>query len=496
MGGGKQEVTTVPRTSRRRRELLLALLTLCAFSALTVPSAQAAAPEWRGVQLHSLWWDGTNSEMDRELDLARDAGSNVVRVDVGWSSLETSGKGPGGWYLDKLDRLVAGAGARGLKVLPVVMSTPCWASSAPESLRQGCTGSWWEREQIAMYPPTNNQDFADITVYIAQRYAGKLAAIELWNEPNLAEDRFFIAPDEPRAYADMVKAAYPRLKQAAPSLPVLAGSLAYGNDAFVRGMYANGIKGNYDGLAIHPYNTGAPRAGSWAGIEWARSLQREAGDNAPLWITEFGWSTCRIGSGWCVTPSDQGSFIRSGFAALASEPNVKAGIVYNLRNKGTNGDSMEDNFGLVGRDFSVKPGYTALKAALTGSAPPPPPPPSNPPPSSPPPANPPAGQPSPAPATPPAGGSTAGGSTSTPGTPAKPRKRPRRRKVRVQLRQRARAALATGVAPAGKRVLVSVSGCRRSGARARARAGSDGRFSVSLGSAALLRGCRVSATHA
>jgi hypothetical protein len=266
---------------------------------------------------------------------------------------------------------------------------------------------------------------------------------------------------------------------------VLAGSLAYGNDAFVRGMYAAGIKGNYDGLAIHPYNTGAPKAGSWAGIEWARSLQRQAGDNAPLWITEFGWSTCRIGSGWCVTPSDQASFIRSGFSALAAEPNLKAGIVYNLRNKGTNPDSMEDNFGLVGRDFSIKPGYVALKAALTGTTSAPSAPPTNPPPANPP-ANPPA---TPAATPPPA-------APSTPATPAKPRKRPGRRRVRVQLRQRARAALATGVAPAGKKVLVSVSGCRGKAARAQARAGRDGRFSVNLGSAAALRGCRVSAWHA
>jgi hypothetical protein len=479
----------VPRRSRLRRELLLVVLTLCAVLPFATSSAQAAAPEWRGVQLHSLWWDSTNSDMDRELDLARDAGSNVVRVDVGWSSLETNGKGPGGWYLDKLDRLIAGASARGLKVLPVVMGTPCWASSAPDSLRQDCQGSWWNRDQITMYPPRNNQDFADITVYIARRYAGKLAAIELWNEPNLGEDRFWIAPDESRAYADMVKATYPQVKQAAPDLPVLAGSLAYGNDAFVRGMYAAGIKGSYDGLAIHPYNTGAPKAGSWSGIEWARRLQREAGDNTPLWLTEFGWSTCRIGSGWCVSPAEQASSITAGFAALAAESNVKAGIVYNLRNKGTNADSMEDNFGLVGRDFSIKPGYVALKAALTGSAPPSPPRPSGPPPANPP-ANPPASPAKPAATPPPA-------APSAPSTPAKPRKRPGRRKVRVQLRQRARAALATGVAPAGRKVLVSISGCRRRAAQARAqaRAGRDGRFSVSLGSAARLQGCRVSAWH-
>jgi polysaccharide biosynthesis protein PslG len=482
------EVTIVPRKSRLRRELLLGVVSLCAVSAFAVPSAHAAGPEWRGVQLHSLWWDSTNSDMDRELDLARDSGANVIRVDVGWSSLETSGKGPGGWYLDKLDRLVAGASARGLKVLPGVLSTPCWASSAPESLRQGCTGSWWNRDQITMYPPRDNQDFVDIAVFIAKRYEGKLAAIELWNEPNLSEDRFWIAPDEARAYAEMVKATYPRLKQASPNLPVLAGALAYGNDAWVRAMYANGIKGHYDGLAIHPYHDGAPRAGSWGGIEWARRLQREAGDTAPLWITEFGWSTCRIGSGWCATPADQARFITAAFAALAAEPNVKAGIVYNLRNKGTNADSFEDNFGLVNRDFSVKPAYTALKQALTGPQPPPPPPSVEPPAADPP------KPPTPStPAPPPTQGSESG---AVPANPAKPRPRQRRRPVAIRLRQRANSAMATGIAPAGERVLVSVSGCGGGGARAQARAGRDGRFSVSLGRAARLDGCRVTAWRA
>jgi polysaccharide biosynthesis protein PslG len=482
----------VPRRFRLRRELLLVVVTLCALSVFAVPSAQAAAPQWRGVQLHSLWWESTSSDMDRELDLARDSGANVIRVDVGWSSLETDSKGPRGWYLDKLDLLVAGASARGLKVLPGVLGTPCWASSAPDTLRQGCQAGWWNRDQITMYPPRNNQDFADIAVFIANRYEGKLAAIELWNEPNLSEDRFWIAPDEPKAYAELVKAAYPRLKAAAPSLPVLAGALAYGNDAWVRGMYANGIKGHYDGLAIHPYNTGAPRAGSWSGIEWARNLQREAGDDTPLWVTEFGWSTCRIGSGWCVTPGEQASNTTAAYAALSAEPDIKAGISYNLRNKGTNPDSMEDNFGLVGRDFAPKPGYAALKAALTGTTPPPSALPADSAPAT-----------SPASAAAPPASTTSGPASITSGSvaasakrTAQLRKKPRRRSVRVQVRRRASAVLATGVAPAGKRVLVRVSGCRASRTRARARAGRDGRFSVRLGSAARLEGCRVTASHA
>ena len=330
--------------------------------------AEAAGPELRGVHVHSLWWESSNRDMERELKLARNAGANVVRVDVSWSSLETGGRGElSSWYVEKLDRFMSVASRQRLKVLATLHSTPCWASSAPQGLRQGCTGDWWQREQINMYPPSNPQHYADTARWITARYGTRLAALEIWNEPNLEEDRFFIAPDEPRAYAELLKASYAAAKEGNPDVPVLAGALAYGNDGWVRSLYAHGIKGHYDGLSVHPYNTRLPKPREWSGIEWARRLQREAGDSAPLWLTEFGWSTCRIGSGWCVTRGRQARLIKAGFAALKAEPNVRAGIVYNLRDKGTSADSMQDNFGLVGRNFRRKAGYFALRRALRGA---------------------------------------------------------------------------------------------------------------------------------
>ena len=82
----------------------LALLT-CALALVLAAPAGAAGPELRGVQLHSLWWESSDADMDRELDMAQRAGANVVRVDVSWSSLESGGKGQHSpWYVSKLDR--------------------------------------------------------------------------------------------------------------------------------------------------------------------------------------------------------------------------------------------------------------------------------------------------------------------------------------------------------------------------------------------------------
>jgi len=59
---------------RFRRFLMLGLpLAAIVASLHTAASADAATPEFRGVQLHSLWFDSSNADMDRELDLARES---------------------------------------------------------------------------------------------------------------------------------------------------------------------------------------------------------------------------------------------------------------------------------------------------------------------------------------------------------------------------------------------------------------------------------------
>ena len=348
-----------------RRNLLRMLLTFPVLCLLAPPGAEAAT-RYRGVQLHSLWESGSSSDMGRELDLASGAGANVVRVDVGWSSLETDRKGEvSRWYIQKLDRFVNGAHARGMKVIATLWSTPCWASTAPRERKQGCDGAWWDRG-VTMYPPERPGDYADVARFVTERYGTKLAALEVWNEPNLEEDRFWIAGNEPLEYAALLKAAYPAAKAGNPDVPVLAGALAYTNPAFLVGMYKAGAIGSYDGLSVHPYQGSDSLAKGVSGVRWVRAIKAAAGDRTPIWVTEFGWSTCNSGHGACVSESKQGDYTAAGFAALGGMPDVEAAVAYNLRANGSDAGSFEDNFGLVRRDYAPKPGYEALRRALGG----------------------------------------------------------------------------------------------------------------------------------
>src|SRR5262249_26538284 len=69
----------------------VALAVSCPLVASLLATATAAArPTYRGAQVHSLWSSVSASEMTRELDALQEAGANVMRVDVGWATLETA----------------------------------------------------------------------------------------------------------------------------------------------------------------------------------------------------------------------------------------------------------------------------------------------------------------------------------------------------------------------------------------------------------------------
>jgi hypothetical protein len=292
-----------------------------------------------------------------------------------WSSLETERKGAlSAAYVRKADAVFAAAARRRLKVILTLWSTPCWASSAPERLKQGCRGAWWERS-VDRYAPRRAADFADAAAYVARRWSRHLAAIELWNEPNGTDAYFLRARDQAAAYAALVKAAYPRIKRAAPRLPVLAGALAFSDGEFLERLYARGIAGRFDGLSVHPYNEWRSPDDPWrpefrkysfiAGVPWIRGIMQKHGDGGkPIWLTEFGFSSCRTGDRWCVTTAEQARYVAESFRVAAGWSYVRGATVYNLRNKGSEPTDREAQFGLVRRDFTPKPAFRAFAREL------------------------------------------------------------------------------------------------------------------------------------
>jgi len=326
---------------------------LIALLAVLAPSAGADAhpvPAVRGVGITALQTNSSFASIDADLDKARTLHANTVRIEISWSALEPGGKGkrdPA--FVSRLDHLVSAAHARHIRPLLFVLRTPCWATSQPG----GCPSG----SQSSDYPPRSAADYGAIAGWIARRYRGRLAGFEVWNEPDHDQQLYFIGPNKPQRYAAILKAAYSAIKRADRRLPVLAGSLVGANGAFLKALYAQGIKGHYDGLAVHYYDL------TLASLRSIRQVMAAHGDHKQVWLTEFGWTSCYPGSDSegqhaCVTAAQQANDLGDLFRALRGHSWVHAAVVYNLR------DKTDEHFGLLTSGGARKPAFAVVARAL------------------------------------------------------------------------------------------------------------------------------------
>jgi hypothetical protein len=315
-------------------------------------ASTSAAMPLGGVNIAGLSTSSLPAEADREIAEARSLHAKVVRVEVPWSVLEPRGAS----LIDPhalafTDRLVEDAAGAGIRVIMMVDSSPCWASSAPTSLLRTCSPQ--RLTQANAWPPGNPAEYAAFVGYLAQRYGTRLVAIEIWNEPDQASQAHFAGPDKPQRYAAILRAAYPAIKRANPRVSVLAGSLVGSNGLFLRALYAAGIKGYYDGLSVHFYTL------TLAALRVIHEVQLANGDSKPLWLDEFGWSSCWPGQRSqqeqaCVTVQTQATNLTDVIRSLAHTPYVAAEVVYKLQGSAT------EEFGVLSTSGARKPAFAAL----------------------------------------------------------------------------------------------------------------------------------------
>lgn len=338
------------RSTRR-----LAALLAVAATALPATTAHAATGFLGGVNIPGLTEDSVPAEADHEIAQAKALHARIVRIDFPWAVFEPKGPVLDPRALAFSDRLLTDAEAAHIKVVATVATTPCWASSAPASILRECAlgrgakaGSW---------PPTDDGAYAALLGALAQRYGSKLHAIEVWNEPDQENEDYFAGPEKAVRYARLLRAAYPAVKAVSPATMVLGGSLVGSNGNFLKALYAAGIKGYYDGLSVHYYNL---TLGSLRSI---RETQTANGDSKPLWLDEFGWTSCWPGrrieqEQACVSRKVQALNLRNALREMARAPYLAAATVYKLE------DSKAESFGALTRTGAHKPAFKGLREAF------------------------------------------------------------------------------------------------------------------------------------
>lgn len=325
----------------------------------TGPVSASPRSVYFGVNLHPLQDRYAVYKPAQTLQLARELGASVVRIDIHWewiAYLRSGTTARSAQQVRELDAFLAAAAHRHLRVLATVVDTPCWASSEPGKQCPPGPSDYQGR-----YPPTNPQDYANFLTQLVHHVRHRIQYYEIWNEPNIA--RFWAQPD-PVVYTQLLRAAYRAIKAQDPSAQVLAGATSGADVGFVNGLYEAGAKGYFDALSVHPYSgrqppdaCSLPSTSFRCGVEQIRRVMLRHGDTRPIWLTELGQSVSAE-----VDPAKQASYVTQAFSLIRRWHYVRGALWYELYDDPTGHDG--EHFGLFEGSLCPRPAASAFRSSV------------------------------------------------------------------------------------------------------------------------------------
>jgi hypothetical protein len=258
------------------------------------------------------------------MSIARQAGAGGNRWELRWDAIERQ---PGVFDWAATDAVVAANAAAGLPLLAVLIGTPGWAGSAA-----GAPPGGLDRPPIMPDGSVGAENpWAGFVHALAARYRGRIAAYEIWNEPN----RNDFWSGTPAEYYRLLSVAMAAVRHADPAATVVFGGLdGYRDTAFLEGVLdaamaddaPPGRRGAFDALAWHAYHRPLD---VYAGTLALRAQLRARGLDQPIWITETNvpaWDDRQVrGDGarpyqWSATAEEQAAYLLETFAyAVAAD---------------------------------------------------------------------------------------------------------------------------------------------------------------------------------
>jgi hypothetical protein len=214
------------------------------------------------------------------------------------------------------DQLVSATAARRLRLLPVVVGAPAWASDDDE-----------KHDHVGALRPRSPALFSAFLRVLVGRYGPRgtfwklhpglprvpVRTWQIWNEPNHEYSwagKKSGEPPWPKTFTRLLAASYRTLKAADGGARVVLGGLNTWSE--VQSLYLAGAKPWFDVMAIHPY-TLYPRDVVEI-VRYTREVMTRYGDaRKPIVVTEMGWPAARHRAQpkwcrFCVTESRQARY--------------------------------------------------------------------------------------------------------------------------------------------------------------------------------------------
>lgn len=245
----------------------------------------------------SMWWE--YADWDRVPMQVNEMGFGWVKHNMHWREIEQHEKGKFDWF--RPEEIVNHVEAHGLNLLIRLDSQPFWSQEEP----------WPPLESS---PPADYQNFFDFCGTFAEKFKGRVAAYQVWNEPNLDRE-WGNKPPNPVEYTALLKGCYEAIKLADPdALVITAGFAPTGSGLphalpaheFIQGMYDAGAADYFDILGVHAAGFNNPPEMSsdeaeaadlqrwmvFRYVEDLRAVMLANGDGEKqMAILEMGWTT-------------------------------------------------------------------------------------------------------------------------------------------------------------------------------------------------------------
>ena len=203
---------------------------------------------------------------------------------VAWRDVNPA---PGVFNWTVLDQRVAQAQAAGAKVLYVAGLTPVWAAANPAD----GDPRWGAGSASA---PADPQTYSNFITALMQRYGGRIAAVETWNEANLKT--FWTGTAD--QMADLTQRANTAIKAISPGTSVFAASTTTRLINSVKtffGPYAAALKAKgypIDGWTIHTYPAAnATPVNRFEAIDAWRGVLSDSTGSDPNALKKAVWDT-------------------------------------------------------------------------------------------------------------------------------------------------------------------------------------------------------------
>jgi polysaccharide biosynthesis protein PslG len=319
--------------------------------------------------------EGGQEFNDQTQTAVEDAGFNWIRFQIHWSDIQREPE-----WLDPLpvDRLIETYEGSDIRILVSVIGAPEWAMD-----------------------PDGNQllsdwnTFGDFMAFLADRYRGRVHAWEIWNEQNMAHEMHGTV--RVSDYAFLLEAGYRGVKDADPDAIVVFGgltptgvndpSVAVNDVDYLREFYSfegSSFAEYFDVLGVHLNATNNPPETSYPDNpgpgEWSndnsfyflrgldlRQVMEEFGDDRPVWVTEFGWTTENQAPGYEygaeISEEEQSDYLVRAFdVAREQMPWVSGMFVWNLNfSTITEPEDEKHPWSAINADWTPRPAYIALQ---------------------------------------------------------------------------------------------------------------------------------------